>query len=394
MQLVLQRIHELQKQAAVAGNAFSFFYAAGELNAAVVGFAESDLAAGKLGSAGLHVDERLVFGIAENGVIRNSKDVLQGGGADRRGHVHILFQFFTGILGDDAGLQGAGGSVESRSDVGNFSMKLFRVRVGGNFHFLTLANISQIGLVDVDQNPDGAGVGNGEALGGSGLQELAGTDEAFDNFAGNRSNDRDFRGGLSGIFGDGFGIFQAKRAKRIRRRFQIGVSLVAGGFGLLQVGFSDGAVGVKILGASVELVGEGVGISGFKKGAARDGIVRAGYGEQRLALVNELAGSNQNFVNRPTDGGEHRGSKKGVVGHRASEAKCARQIFFLYRHDLDVAQLFLGDLKRLRGISFLLAVGVGGHFGFSSAGTGAATGERDGEEAGEASETNFAILGH
>jgi len=54
-------------------------------------------------------------------------------------------------------------------------MKLFRVRVGGNFHFLTFANISQIGLVDVDQNPDGAGVGNGEALSGSGLQELAGS---------------------------------------------------------------------------------------------------------------------------------------------------------------------------------------------------------------------------
>src|SRR5258707_15874891 len=86
IQLVLQRIHELQEQAAVAGNAFSFFYAAGELNAAVVGFAESDLAAGKLGCSSLHVDERLVFGIAENGGIRNSKDVLQGGGTDRRGH--------------------------------------------------------------------------------------------------------------------------------------------------------------------------------------------------------------------------------------------------------------------------------------------------------------------
>src|SRR5258708_18693817 len=283
IQLVLQRIHELQEQAAVTGNAFSCFYAGGELNAAVVGFAESDLAAVKFSGGSLQVDGRLVFGIAENGGVRNSKDVLQGGGTDRRGHVHILFQFFTGILGDDAGLQGAGGGVESRSDVGNFSMKLFRVRVGGNFHFLTLANVSQIGLVDVDQNPNGAGVGNGEALGGSGLQELAGTHEAFDNFAGNRSDDRNFGGGLRGIFCDGFGIFQAKGAKRIRRRFQIGVSLVAGGFGLLQVGFSDGAVGVKILGASVEFVGESVAISSFEKGAARDGIVRAGYGEQRLA---------------------------------------------------------------------------------------------------------------
>src|SRR5258708_6051765 len=290
IQLVLQRIHELQEQAAVAGNAFSFFYAAGELNAAVVGFAESDLAAGKFSGSSLHVDEWLVFGIAKNGGVRNGEHVLQGSGVDRRGDVHMLFQFFTGILGDDAGLQGAGGGVESRSDVGNFPMKLFRVRVGGNFHFLTLANISQIGLVDVDQNPDGAGVGNGEALGGSGLQELAGTDEAFDNFAGNRSNDRDFRGGLSGIFGDGFGIFQAKRAKRIRRRFQIGVSLVAGGFGLLQVGFSDGAVGVKILGASVEFVGESVAVTGFVKGAAGVGIVRAGHRQQRLALLNILAG--------------------------------------------------------------------------------------------------------
>jgi len=77
IQLVLQRIHELQEQAAVTGNAFSFFYAAGELNAAVVGFARVTCA-GKFSGAGLYVDERLVFGIAKNGGVRNGEHVLQG----------------------------------------------------------------------------------------------------------------------------------------------------------------------------------------------------------------------------------------------------------------------------------------------------------------------------
>ena len=64
--LVLQRIHELQKEAAVSGDTFAFFEAGLDLDAAFGGIAESDLAASEFGVVGLHVDERLVFSVAEN----------------------------------------------------------------------------------------------------------------------------------------------------------------------------------------------------------------------------------------------------------------------------------------------------------------------------------------
>ena len=194
--LVLQRIHELQKQAAVAGDAFAFLEAGLDLNAAVGGFAECDLAAREFGVVGLHVDERLVFSVAEDGVIGNGEHVLQSGGAHGGGDVHVFLQFLAGILRDDARLQSAGGGVERGSDVGNFSVKGVGVGVGGDFDVIADVNGGEIALIDVDEYPDGVGVGDGEALGGAGLQQLAGTDEAFDNFAADRSDDGNFGGGL------------------------------------------------------------------------------------------------------------------------------------------------------------------------------------------------------
>jgi len=58
---VLQRIHELQEQTAVAGHAFAFLDAGFELNAAVTRFAECDLATREFRRSGLNVNERLVF---------------------------------------------------------------------------------------------------------------------------------------------------------------------------------------------------------------------------------------------------------------------------------------------------------------------------------------------
>src|SRR5258705_3991756 len=167
--LVLQRIHELQEQAAVAGHAFAFLGAGFELNAAVTRLAECDLATREFSRSGLNVNERLVFAVTENGVIGNGEHVVDGRGANVGSDIHIFLQFLSGVLRDDAGLQSAGGGVESRRDVGNFSVEGVGVRVGRDFDVLAGVNRGQIALIDVYENPDSVGIGNGEALRGGGL---------------------------------------------------------------------------------------------------------------------------------------------------------------------------------------------------------------------------------
>src|SRR4029077_20857626 len=137
-----------------------------ELNAAVTRFAEGDLAAREFRRSGLNVNGRLVFGVAENGVIGNGEHVLHGRGANGGGDIHVFLQFLSGVLRDDAGLQSAGGGVESRRDVGNLSVEGVGVSVGRDFDVLAGVNRGQIALVDIDENPDGVGIGNGEALRG------------------------------------------------------------------------------------------------------------------------------------------------------------------------------------------------------------------------------------
>src|SRR5882724_3743463 len=167
--ILLQRIHELQEQTAVAGHAFAFLDASFELDAAVTRFAECDLAAREFGRSSLNVNKRFVFGVTENGVIGNGEHVLHGRGANAGSDVHIFLQFLSGVLRDDAGLQSAGGGVESGRDVGNFSVEGVGVSVCRDFDVLAGVNRGQIVLIDVDENPHGIGVGNGEALRGGGL---------------------------------------------------------------------------------------------------------------------------------------------------------------------------------------------------------------------------------
>ena len=133
-----------------------------------------------------------------------------------------------------------------------------------------------------------------------------------------------------GISRDGFGIVQAEaRGERRCGRFQIGVSLGLRGFGLLQVGFGDGAVCEEIFRASVEFVGEGRGVASFDVGGARDGIIGTGDEEERLTVVNDLARRDENFVHRTADGRKDRSGLKGVVGNGAGKAQgCAEDFPF------------------------------------------------------------------
>src|SRR6202007_3044691 len=100
-------------------------------------------------------------------------------------------------------------------------------------------------------------------------------------------------------------------------RFEVGMSLRVRGFRLLQVSFGDGAVSVKILGAIEELVRKFVSVAGFDISGAHEGIVRAGDQEKWLALMNDLAGSGENFMNRAAEGTKDRGSLKCVIVYGA-----------------------------------------------------------------------------
>ena len=63
---MLQGILELQEQAAVADDVLAFLQAAGDLRAAVLAVADFHEAPRELiRDAGLHVDERLVFRVAQ-----------------------------------------------------------------------------------------------------------------------------------------------------------------------------------------------------------------------------------------------------------------------------------------------------------------------------------------
>ena len=123
--LVLQRILELQKEAAVADNMFAFLQAIGNLRAAAMAVAKLNHAARELVlfCGRLHVDEGLILGVTQYGGVRNRQRIGDGAGIDGGGDVHILLQFFPGIFRDDARLERARVGIERRGDVRNFSVK-------------------------------------------------------------------------------------------------------------------------------------------------------------------------------------------------------------------------------------------------------------------------------
>src|ERR1051326_1604672 len=94
-----------------------------------------------------------------------------------------------------------------------------------------------------------------------------------------------------------------------------------------------------------------------------------------------------------------RGGFEDIVGDRARKAKGARKIFFLYRGQLDVSHLVLGNLECLRSVSLFFAGGVGSHSRFGLAGSGAATNrknckQRRSEQAKQRVREPSAMIGH
>ena len=161
---MLQRILELQEEATVADHVLAFLQAIGNLRPSAVAIAHVDQAAREfvLFRRGLNVDEGLVFGVMQNGSVRNRQRVSDGAGIDRGGDLHILLQLLAGILRNDARLKSARVGIERGGEVGNFPVKRVGVGVGGDVHAISWAHVGDFALVDVDENPNRAHIRNGE----------------------------------------------------------------------------------------------------------------------------------------------------------------------------------------------------------------------------------------
>src|ERR1700676_1017455 len=187
--LVLQRILELQEQAAVADDALAFLEAIGDLRAAALTVRDLDEPACELVGPGLHVNKWLVLGVAEDGSIGNGERIANRAGLHCGGDVHIFLEFLAGVISDDARLQGARCGIERGSNERNFPVENLGIGIGGDLDGIARMHISEVALVDVDENPDGTHVRDGKNLGCAGHEQLAGTDEALDHFAADGSDD-------------------------------------------------------------------------------------------------------------------------------------------------------------------------------------------------------------
>ena len=76
-------------------------------------------------------------------------------------------------------------------------MEHFRISIRLNGHLISHAHVGHILLIDIDQNPDGADVGNHETLRGAGLDELPGGNILLNHQAANRRLYRNLKRGRS-----------------------------------------------------------------------------------------------------------------------------------------------------------------------------------------------------
>ncbi len=104
-----------------------------------------------------------------------------------------FFSFSPGFSYHDARLQRPGVWVERRRDIGDLSVEAAGVSVSLHNYVIAAANILQVGLVNICENPDGAEVGDGEGLRLACLHNLTGRDQPLDDFTADGSQYRNLR---------------------------------------------------------------------------------------------------------------------------------------------------------------------------------------------------------
>ena len=203
--------------------------------------------AGKLVCIGLHVDERLVLRVTKNRRIRNGQCIGQSSGV----HVAVTYMsFFSLYCGFCVTMRACNVRVvgiERVRDVRNLSVKRVGIRVRRDFDVVADADIRHVALVDVDEHPHGAHVGNCVALRRAGLQKLTGSDQQFGDLSADRRRHRNLSRIFRRLFHQRFRIANAESAQPVGGGFLIGECLRAIRFRLLQIALGDGFVLEQIL---------------------------------------------------------------------------------------------------------------------------------------------------
>src|ERR1700693_5750151 len=181
--LALQRVGKLQEQTAIPDYLIAGLEAAGDLRLSFQAFAESNRAPAELVRRDLGINKGHVFAVAQNRRIRKRDGILDRPRSHRSGDIHVLLEFSAGITGLDAGLQGACVGIEGSGYIRDASLKNIGIRVGLDGDRIAVAHVRQILLIDIDQHPHVAGVGDHEALSITGLNELPHGDILLNHFA-------------------------------------------------------------------------------------------------------------------------------------------------------------------------------------------------------------------
>src|ERR1019366_1653546 len=191
--LTLQRIRKLQEQAAIPDDPVAGFQTAGNLRLPIQTFSERNRASAKLVRRCRGINKRLVLGIAQDSRIRERNGILNLARVYSRNHVHIFLQLFAGIVGLDARLHRPRARIQRSGHIRNAPVERFGISVRLNCDLIAYANVGQILLIDIDQHPDGADVGNHETLGSAGLNELSSRHILLNDQAANRRSYRNLK---------------------------------------------------------------------------------------------------------------------------------------------------------------------------------------------------------
>src|SRR5579872_775258 len=171
--LALQRIRKLQEQAAIPDDLVASFQPAGNLRLPIHTLPERHRTSAKLVRGNGGVNKRLVLGVAQNCGIGKRYGMGNRAGIYTRYNVHVFLKFFARIVGLDACLQRPRARIQRSCHVRNAPVEYFRISISLNRDRISDPYVWQILLVDIDQHPDGADVGNHEALRGPRLDELS-----------------------------------------------------------------------------------------------------------------------------------------------------------------------------------------------------------------------------
>ncbi len=190
---LLEAVGELEEDAAVGNDPVAGAEAAHDLDRAILLRARLHRTLRELAGFLLHIDERLVLRIVQQGGYGHRENVLADSGANHGVYEHIFLEQPLGIFGDDPNRRGASGRIHHGADVRDHTVKSSRDRRIGFYHRVAHTDGRQIMVENVPLDPNLRDIAQDETDRGCGLNELARRDQLLHDFASQWSAHRQFR---------------------------------------------------------------------------------------------------------------------------------------------------------------------------------------------------------